>query len=83
MKYLNLTAKTGTSFEKFNDLSFLKGYSKVDNLKEDSEEAPEYAVVYNATDYTKLDVIYKPGITYEETLYYSLASLQKAMGGND
>lgn len=47
---------------------------------EDVKEDTNYIVVYNSGDYTKLDVIYKTGITYNETKYYTLSTLQKAMG---
>ena len=38
-----------------------------------------YIVVYNQSDFKKLEVLYKDGITYEGNTYYSLATLQEAL----
>jgi Tfp pilus assembly protein PilE len=39
-----------------------------------------YVVVYNSEDYTKLDIIYKNGIEYNNKMYYSLYEIQKEIG---
>lgn len=36
----------------------------------------DYIVVYNAKDYTTLEIIYQPGIEYNETTYYTLSAIQ-------
>ena len=46
-------------------------------LKEDiKNNTDKYIVVYNTDDYTKIDVIYTPGIMYENSNYYTLSALQ-------
>lgn len=41
------------------------------------DESRNYIVIYNINDYTKIDVIYKPGLEYNGSMYYSLSRLQK------
>ena len=42
----------------------------------DIEDTDNYAVVYNKEDYTKLDIIYLPGIEYNGIIYYTVSKLQ-------
>lgn len=45
-------------------------------LQEDTSDG-EYLVVYSADDYTKVDVVYTGGISYDEGTYYTLSALQE------
>lgn len=47
----------------------------LENIKDDAN----YIVVYNSNDYTKLDVVYKEGIVYDGTEYYTLSKLKEAI----
>lgn len=42
----------------------------------DIEDTDNYVVVYNKDDYTKLDIIYLPGIEHEGVIYYTVSKLQ-------
>ena len=46
----------------------------------DIGDGENYIVVYNSDDYTKLDIIYKSGIQYNGTTYYTLSKIQSEMG---
>ena len=46
----------------------------------DIDKIEDYVIVYNLQDYTLLDVVYKPGIKYNEKTYYTLSNLQAEMG---
>ena len=46
----------------------------------DIGDGKNYIVVYNSDDYTKLDIIYKSGIQYNGTTYYTLSKIQSEMG---
>ena len=46
----------------------------------DINDGQNYVVVYNESDYTKLDIIYKVGTEYNDNTYYSLTKLQTKMG---
>lgn len=50
----------------------------LDELVEETNNG-DYIVVYNAKDYTKLEIIYQPGIQYNETTYYTLSSIQSQL----
>ena len=43
------------------------------------DESRNYLIVYDKSDYTKMDVIYKPGLEYSGYKYYSLSKLQTAL----
>lgn len=43
----------------------------------DIEEITNYEVVYNKSDYTKLDIVYLPGIQHNNNTYYTLSKLQE------
>ena len=47
----------------------------LESIKDDTN----YVVVYKSDDYTKLDIVYKKGITYNGETYYTLSTLQNAM----
>lgn len=40
----------------------------------------DYVIVYNSNDYRNIDIIYTKGIEYENKIYYTLSSLQGAIG---
>lgn len=40
----------------------------------------EYVVVYDASDYKNMDIVYKNGIEYKKVKYYTLSSLQAKVG---
>ena len=42
-------------------------------------EAEEYIVIFSKTDYKKMDVIFKKGITYNKQKYYTLSSLREIL----
>lgn len=46
-----------------------------DNIEEDLEYG-EYLIVYDAENYSNLDIIYTGGIKYEGQMYYTLSGLQ-------
>ncbi len=52
------------------------GLDKLSNEIQDGE----YVVVYNASDYSKLDIVCKNGIQYDGKNYYTLSSLQSKVG---
>ena len=37
----------------------------------------DYVIVFDASDYKNLDVIYTPGVKKNQTMYYTLSSLQE------
>lgn len=43
----------------------------------DIQDGDNYVVVYNLSDYTKLDIVFLSGIQYEGTMYYTLSKLQE------
>ncbi len=43
------------------------------------DDDTEYIVGYNSTDLSKLEVIYKNGVTYNNIIYYTLTDLQQAL----
>lgn len=47
--------------------------------QEQYDDGIRYYVLYDSGDYTKLDIIYEPGVTYENASYYSLSRLQEAL----
>ena len=47
-------------------------YMGLSNIK----DTDNYAVVYNKADYSKLDIIYLPGIEYNGIIYYTVSKLQ-------
>ena len=46
-------------------------------LNDDIDEG-QYIVIYNSADFTKLDVAYTEGVTYNGEVYYTLSALQGA-----
>lgn len=55
---------------KLTDVALSKmGLSEIDDCK-------NYVIVYNLEDYTKLDVLYLPGIKNDNVTYYSLSKLK-------
>ena len=56
----------------------IDGLIENNNLGEvqDNINDGEYIVVYNASDYTKVDVVYTGGILYNDEVYYTLSALQ-------
>lgn len=40
----------------------------------------DYIVVYNSEDYNNLEIIYQPGIQYNNNTYYTLSSIQAQLG---
>ena len=56
----------------------IDGLIENNNLGEvqDNLDDGEYIVVYNASDYTKVDVVYTGGILYNDEVYYTLSALQ-------
>jgi hypothetical protein len=44
---------------------------------QDSSSSSQYLVVYNSSDYTKMDIVYTTGVTYNGTKYYTLSALQQ------
>ena len=46
-------------------------------LNDDIDEG-QYIVIYNSADFTKLDVAYTEGVTYNGEIYYTLSALQGA-----
>lgn len=50
-------------------------------MKVEDEEIGDYDfyVVYNADDYSDIEVIYKPGVIYNEATYYTLSDLQEVV----
>lgn len=51
----------------------LMGLDELANNTEDNE----YAIVFDLSDFTKFDVLYKDGIEYNGDEYYNLSSLQE------
>ena len=58
----------------------------IDTLKEmglsdlaNETNTGDYVVVYDASNYKNLDIIYVPGIEYKNIMYYTLSSLQEAI----
>jgi type II secretory pathway pseudopilin PulG len=47
------------------------------NDTQDSSSSSQYLVVYNSSDYTKMDIVYTTGVTYNGTKYYTLSALQQ------
>lgn len=50
----------------------------LDDLAKDTNSG-NYAVIYDSNDYKNLEIIYIPGIEYNNTKYYTLSSLQQAI----
>lgn len=48
----------------------------LEDLAKESTDG-EYAVVYDASDYKNLDIVYVSGIDYKKVKYYTLSSLQE------
>lgn len=44
-------------------------------IKKNNDE--KYIVVYNIEDFSKIDIIYLPGIVYKNNIYYTLSSLEE------
>lgn len=51
----------------------------LDDLAKETNDG-DYVVVYDAGDYTNLDILYTPGINYEGNTYYTLSSMQAQIG---
>lgn len=51
----------------------------LDELVDETNDG-DYIVIYDAGDYTNMDVIYQPGIQYNKKIFYTLSSLQAEMG---
>ena len=39
----------------------------------------EFVVVYNSADYTKLEIVYPAGISYDNSTFYTLSNLKNKM----
>lgn len=48
----------------------------LNELKEDLEGVKRYVIVYDADNYSNMDVVYTGGITYKKVTYYTLSALQ-------
>lgn len=44
------------------------------------EEDDEYVVIYDSSDYKKMDVVYTHGISYSGERYYTLSELREVLG---
>lgn len=64
-----------SSYEAYT-IDALLAQNGLSELKEDTSEG-QYIVIYNAEDYTKVDVAYTGGISYEGKVYYTLSALQE------
>lgn len=52
----------------------------LDELKKDIEDGSKYIVVYDNENFNDIDIIYTKGITYRNDRYYTLSSLETALG---
>ena len=52
----------------------------LDELKKDIENGSKYIVVYDNENLNNIDIIYTKGITYRNDRYYTLSSLETALG---
>ena len=52
----------------------------LNELKKDIEDGSKYIVVYDNQNFNNIDIIYTKGITYRNTKYYTLSSLETALG---
>ena len=46
------------------------------------EDDGEYIIVFDSKDYSKMDIIYSPGISYNKKTYYTLSELQTVFREN-
>ena len=44
------------------------------------EDCQNYIIIFDENDYDKLDVVYNPGIKYENEIIYSLSYMKLKMG---
>ncbi len=77
-----LESKVGSNINKGNGLEFYQitksTLSKMglEDLAKEFNDG-DYVIVFDASDYKNLDVIYTPGVKKNQTMYYTLSSLQE------
>ena len=73
----SINQDTNTAYEITNETLEKMGLNE---LKKDIEDGSKYIVVYDNQNFNNIDIIYTKGITYRNTKYYTLSSLETALG---
>ncbi len=63
------------------EISEMISNNGLNGLQEDISEG-QYIVIYNLSDYTKMDIAHTGGLVYEDTTYYTLSALQEFFSEN-
>lgn len=74
-----LNSEVTSNYEAY-EISGMLANNGLSDIQEGSDG--QYIVIYNSSDYTKMDVAYTAGITYNEITYYTLSALQEVYSEN-
>ena len=70
------------SYELSNEPSNESSKNALSEMGLDDINGESYIVVYDKTDYKKLDIIYTNGVTYKKVTYYTLSKLKNALSND-